>query len=82
MEGNRFDKYTGEPLDEEDDNIEDLPFRCKGMKKMTVTEEKKFPMIVAESIRCQSFHISRCERCNGCDFAISGCENVFEMSAG
>ncbi len=64
---------------EEDDDIE-LPF--KGMRKMTVSQEKKFPLIAADSLICQSYYVAACKRCVGCSFAISGCEKVFEMSAG
>ncbi len=78
MEGNRFDKYTGEPFDEDD---EEFPFRITGMRKMSKIEKEKFPGIVADSIRCQLYHVSRFERCNGCNFAIEGCEKVIEESA-
>lgn len=44
-------------------------------------EEEKFPGIVADSIRCQLYHVSRFVRCNGCNFAIEGCEKVIEESA-
>lgn len=64
---------------EEDDDVE-LPFQ--GMRKMTVEQQKKFPMIVTDSMICQSYYISACKRCDGCSFAISGCEKVVEMSAG
>lgn len=75
-------KYHTDPFDEEDNDIGEFLERCKGMKKMNKKDEERFPEIVADSIRCQSYHIARFERCNGCDFAIAGCENVFEMSAG
>lgn len=81
MEINRTVRYTGDPFDEEDD-VEEFPFRNKGMRKMTQVEEKKFPGIVADSLRCQYYHVARFERCNGCDFAINGCEKIFAMSAG
>lgn len=80
MKGNRHVAYVEDPFD--DDETEELFLhRNKGMRKMTEFEEKKFPLIVVDSIRCQSFHISRFERCDGCDFAINGCEKVFDMSA-
>lgn len=69
-----------DPFDEED--IGELPFRCKGMRKMSKEEEKKFPRIVVDSVMCQFYHTARFERCNGCDFAVAGCERVFDMSAG
>lgn len=40
---------------------------------------KKFPILVNQSIVCQSYYISRFEKCEGCDTAISGCEKIFEM---
>lgn len=64
---------------EEDDDVE-LPFQ--GMRKMTARQEKKFPMVVTDSMICQSYYISACKKCTGCSFAISGCEKVVEMSAG
>lgn len=66
-------------LYEEDEYIE-LPF--KGMKKMTEEQQRKFPMIVTDSMICQSYYIATCKRCIGCSFAINGCEKVVEMSAG
>lgn len=65
---------------EEDDNVEELPY--KGMRKMTASQEKKFPLIAADSLICQSRYIAIFERCAGCSFAIKGCEKVVEMSAG
>lgn len=65
---------------EEEDNDVELPFQ--GMRKMTVKQEKEFPMIVVDSMICQSRYIARFERCTGCSFAIGGCEKVVEMSAG
>lgn len=65
--------------EEEDDDVE-LPFQ--GMRKMTARQEKKFPMIVTDSMICQSYYISTCKKCTGCSFAIRGCEKVVEMSAG
>lgn len=82
MEPGKSVGYCTDPFDEEGDGILELSERYKGMRKMGKKNEKKFPGIVADSIRCQSYHIARCERCNGCDFAINGCEKVFEMSAG
>ena len=64
---------------EEDEDVE-LPF--KGMRKLTADQQKKFPMIVADSMICQSYYVAACKRCNGCSFAINGCEKVVEMSAG
>lgn len=63
----------------EDDDVE-LPY--KGMRKMTASQEKKFPLIAGDSLICQSHYIARFERCKGCSFAIKGCEKVVEMSAG
>lgn len=65
---------------EEDDGEVDLPY--KGMRKMTIEQQKKFPLIVTDSMICQSHYISTCKRCSGCSFAINGCEKVVEMSAG
>lgn len=74
--------YFVDPFDEEDDDdIENVINRRKGMRKMTEYEEKKFPGIVADSIRCMSYHIARFEKCDGCDFAVTGCEKVFHMCA-
>lgn len=69
-------------IDDMDDDIGCIPVRCTGMRKMTKEEEKRFPDIAIESLKCQSYHIARFEICNGCDFAITGCERVFRMSAG
>ncbi len=71
-------KYNGDPFDNE---FMEFPSRCAGMRKMSEIEKKKFPKIVADSIRCQQYYICRSERCNGCNLAIDGCEKVF-MSAG
>lgn len=65
---------------EEDDNVTELPY--KGMRKMTTSQEKKFPLIATDSLICQSYYVAACKRCVGCSFAVSGCEKVFEMSAG
>jgi hypothetical protein len=48
------------------------------MKKLSKKQMKKFPMLVVEGIVCQSFYISRFEKCSGCDNAISGCEKIFD----
>jgi hypothetical protein len=48
------------------------------MKKLSKKQMKKFPMLVVESIVCKSYHISRFEKCSGCDNAISGCEKIFD----
>jgi len=49
------------------------------MKKMNKKMMKKFPVLVDQSIICQSYYISRFEKCEGCDTAISGCEKIFDM---
>lgn len=49
------------------------------MKKMSKKMMKKFPILIDQSIICQSYYISRFEKCEGCDTAISGCEKIFEM---
>lgn len=67
-------------FDEDEDDV--LPVRHKGMRKMSKKEEKMFPKIAVDSLKCQSYHIARFEICEGCEFAISGCEKVFRMSAG
>ncbi len=69
--------FTGNPFDDCDESSS----RHIGMRKMSKIEKEKFPMIVADSIRCQQYYICRSERCNGCNLAIDGCEKVF-ISAG
>ena len=69
-------------LGKDDGDIDDVPFAFKRMKKMNKKDEEKFPGVVADSIRCQMYYISKCEKCNGCEFAVEGCEKVVEMSAG
>ena len=76
-------EFAGRPVGscEEDDIIEpELGF--KGMRKLTPSQQKKFPNIVADSMACQSYYIARCEKCKGCDCAIEGCEKVVYMPAG
>ena len=77
----RRDYFVG-PSGEECDDIGDIPFMFKGMKKMNKKDAKNFPSIVAGSVRCQMYYIAKFERCYGCDFAVEGCEKVVEMSAG
>ena len=69
-------------LGKECEDVDEIPFTFKRMKKMNKKDEEKFPGIVADSIRCQMYYTSKCERCNGCEFAVEGCEKVVEMSAG
>ncbi len=64
----------------EGDNEVELPY--KGMRKLTMKQQKNFPMIVTDSMVCQLYYISTCKRCEGCSFAINGCEKVVGMSAG
>lgn len=71
-----------DPLGGECDDIEDIPSAFKGMRKMSKKDEEKFPSVVAGSIRCQMYYASKCERCNGCGFAVEGCEKIVAMSAG
>ena len=76
-------EFAGRPVDssyEEDDIGAESGF--KGMKKLTPRQQKKFPDIVTESMICQEYYIARCEKCDGCDCAITGCEKVVHMSAG
>ena len=77
---NIFGKYIG--FFDEGEEMEESSERFKCMRKISKKNEKRFPAIVLGSIVCQSYHIARCEKCDGCDFAINGCEKVFEMSAG
>jgi hypothetical protein len=79
MEGKMMVSVMDYVCEEENDD-EKLPF--KGMRKMTSKQEKEFPMVATDSMICQSYYIAACKRCVGCSFAISGCEKVFEMSAG
>lgn len=68
---------TGHGCCDEDCMVgDDVYFDC--MKKLSEDKMKKFPMLVVEGIICQSYHISRFEKCSGCNNAISGCEKIFE----
>ena len=67
--------------DVEDGDIVELPI-FKGMRKLTLRQQKKFPNIVTDSMICQAQYIAKCEHCNGCDCAIDGCEKVVYMPAG
>lgn len=71
----------GNHADDVDDEIESQP-EFKGMRKLTHKQQKKFPNIVVDSMICQESYMARCERCNGCDCAIDGCEKVVYMPAG
>lgn len=62
--------------DEDIVDCNDVPFDY--MKKLSKEKMKKFPMLVVEGIVCQSYYISRFEKCTGCDNAISGCEKIFD----
>lgn len=66
----------------EEDEDEEFFSRNKLMRKMSKKEEKEFPIIAAGSVICQSYYTARVEKCNGCRFAVDGCEKVFYMSAG
>lgn len=71
-----------ELLGEECDDVDETFLAFRGMKKMSKKDEEKFPNIVADSIRCQMYYFSKFERCNGCEFAVEGCEKIVAMSAG
>lgn len=66
----------------EESEDEEFFSRNKLMRKMSKKEEKEFPMVAADSVICQSYYTARVEKCNGCRFAVDGCEKVFYMSAG
>lgn len=67
---------TGHDCCDEDIVVDDVSFDF--MKKLSKENMKKFPMLVAEGIVCQSYYISRFEKCSGCNNAISGCEKIFD----
>lgn len=48
------------------------------MKKLSREQMKKFPKLVVEGIICQSYYMSRFEKCTGCTNAIYGCEKIFD----
>lgn len=64
--------------DEEDETIENIE-KPDLMKKMSKKQMKKFPKLLAHSVICQSYYTARCEKCNGCDLAIPGCEKIFAI---
>ncbi len=66
----------------EDDGGDDVTLPLKGMRKLTIEQQRKFPDIVVDSLGCQSYYTARCQKCVGCSFAIDGCEKVVEMAAG
>jgi hypothetical protein len=61
---------------------DDVEPPLKGMRKMSLKQQKKFPIIATDSLICQSYYTARCKKCVGCSFAIDGCEKVVEMAAG
>jgi hypothetical protein len=62
---------------DEDDETENVVY-LDCMKKLSKEQMKKFPKLVVEGIVCQSYYMSRFEKCTGCTSAISGCEKIFE----
>jgi hypothetical protein len=77
IEGMKDVVLTGHDCCGKDDIIEnDVYLDC--MKKLSKEQLKKFPRLVVESIVCQSYHVSRFEKCTGCNTAISGCEKIFQ----
>jgi hypothetical protein len=65
-----------------EDGGDDMVHPLKGMRKMSLKLQKKFPTVVVDSLVCQSYYTARCEKCVGCSFAIDGCEKIVEMAAG
>lgn len=68
---------TGHDCCDEDNTVEH-GVQFDYMKKLSKEQMKKFPRLVVEGIVCQSYYISRFEKCSGCNTAISGCEKIFE----
>ena len=71
--------FTGNDCDDEDE-VTNTSGELGYMKKMSKGMMKKFPILVDDSILCQSLYVSKCERCNGCELAVDGCEKVFSLS--
>lgn len=70
-------EMTGHDSCDEDETTEDYIY-LDCMRKLSKEQMERFPRLVIEGMVCQSYYISRFEKCNGCTVAISGCEKVFD----